>query len=469
MSKYTVLPFNFRYIESLDKVLLTTLTGSFTFIDNSSVLHSIIRNDIDTIEIPIVDDLLSNNILSETNELDSKINIMTSNYASTINSTIYDGPLLVLVVPTLRCDHDCGYCQVSRVSSEAIGYDYEVESITKTIQYLKKLKVSSIKIEFQGGEPLLNKDFIREFYDQAIHELGSKTSFVICSAFGPLDFDFIQWVKDKNITFSTSVDGAEDIHTSNRSSKYFNSYTQTEQGIRLIQSELGKDKVNALATVTKKSLVNPRSIIDTYIALGFDSIFLRPLSPLGFAYKNQGIEYTPEEYMSFYRESMEYIFSINKTKYFREETAVIYLQKMLFTTSSGYVDLQSPSAILLNSLVINYDGNIFGSDESRMLWEMTKNRELIFDNIHNTENKIISPIEINLLSDTFISSTPGCDECAYQPYCGADPLYHLATQGDHVGNKAISDYCKLQRYLFDYFFELLNDTSRKEILLKWLK
>ena len=99
----------------------------------------------------------------------------------------------------------------------------------------------------------------------------------------------------------------------------------------------------------------------------------------------------------------------------------------------------------------------------------TKNSELISDNVYNTHNKIISPIEINLLSDTFLSSTPGCDECAYQPYCGADPLYHLATQGDHVGNKAISDYCKLQRYLFDYFFELLNDTSRKEILLKWLK
>ena len=469
MSNYTVLPFNFRDLHNINKVLLTTLNGNYVFLNNKEALRSVILNDFNIMDEKTIDYLLVNNIIAENRELAAKINIITSNYASTINSTIYDGALLVLIIPTLRCDHDCGYCQVSRVSSESSGYDMHAEDINKTIQYLKNINVASLKIEFQGGEPLLNKEYIKEFYLQAIKELSSKISFVICSAFGPLDLEFVQWTKNKNISFSTSLDGTEEVHTSNRTSKHFNSYRQTLEGIKLIQTELGCDKVNALATVTKKSLEDPIGLIDIYLTSGFDSIFLRPLSPLGFAYKNQGIEYTPESYMEFYKKCMDYIFAVNETTIFREETAVIYLKKILFPSTSGYVDLQSPSGLLLNALVINYDGNIFGSDETRMLWEMTGNNELVSGNIKSTSINPVNEIGINLLSDTFLASSPGCDECAYQPYCGADPLYHLATQGDHVGNKAISDYCKLQKYLFDYLFELLNDNIKKEILLKWLK
>jgi len=468
MISYENLPFNFRYIESLGMPLLTNMNGNFCFLDNMHQLESLSLGNIESLNISTINKLLTNNIIAERDELDSKINIMTSNYASSINSTLY-GPLLVLIIPTLRCDHDCGYCQVSRVSSDALGYDAQSNDIDSILRHLKRINVPSLKIEFQGGEPLLNKEYIKEFYYRAIEELGSETCFVICSALGPLDSDFLEWSKNKNISYSTSLDGGEDVHQANRASKSFNSYKNTVEGIKSIQKELGHDKVNALATVSSKALKEPHELIDEYIQIGFESIFLRPLSPLGFAYKNKGIKYTPEMYIDFYKQCMEYIFAINKTTSFREETAVIYCKKILFPSSSGYVDLQSPSGLLLNALVINYDGNIFGSDEARMLWEMTKNNELISGNVNSAFLNPVNDTNVNLLSDTFLACTPGCDDCAYQPYCGADPLYHLVTQGDHIGNKAISDYCKLQRYLFDYFFELLNNQERKKVILEWLR
>lgn len=74
-----------------------------------------------------------------------------------------------------------------------------------------------------------------------------------------------------------------------------------------------------------------------------------------------------------------------------------------------------------------------------------------------------------LLEDTFTCVMPGCDECVYQPFCGADPLYHLSTQGDHVGNKALSNFCKLQRALFDQLFELIDRADARRVFETWLR
>jgi hypothetical protein len=41
--------------------------------------------------------------------------------------------------------------------------------------------------------------------------------------------------------------------------------------------------VSALLTVTKKTLPKYKEVIDTYVEMGLDSIFLRPINPYGFA------------------------------------------------------------------------------------------------------------------------------------------------------------------------------------------
>jgi uncharacterized protein len=50
---------------------------------------------------------------------------------------------------------------------------------------------------------------------------------------------------------------------------------------------LGKDRVGALMTTTEGSLDRVEEIVDTYLELGLDGIFLRPLSPFGFAVKTK--------------------------------------------------------------------------------------------------------------------------------------------------------------------------------------
>src|SRR6266540_3770888 len=73
----------------------------------------------------------------------------------------YLTPLHIFVV-TLRCEHSCPYCQVSRQSVDRSRFDMSEETATKALTFALSTPSSKIKIEFQGGEPLLNFELIEK-------------------------------------------------------------------------------------------------------------------------------------------------------------------------------------------------------------------------------------------------------------------------------------------------------------------
>src|SRR5690606_28770199 len=109
-----------------------------------------------------------------------------------------------------------------------------------------------------------------------------------------------------------------------------------------------------------------------YLKLGFDGIFLRHLSPYGFAIKTKSYgAYNVERWLKFYEEGLDYIIEINKQGVrFTEHVAALMLTKMLTSNDPGFVDLMNPSGAGIGAVVFNYDGDIYASDESRMLREM---------------------------------------------------------------------------------------------------
>ena len=135
---------------------------------------------------------------------------------------------------------------------------------------------------------------------------------------------------------------------------------------------LGRDRVSALMTTTKLSLGRVRDIVDEYLAQGFRGIFLRPMSPYGFAVKTKWFKaYDADEWLAFYFAGLEYILALNRSGYaFTEFYAATILAKMLTPFEPGFVDLRSPAGIGIAAIVYNYDGEVYASDESRMLAEM---------------------------------------------------------------------------------------------------
>ena len=74
---------------------------------------------------------------------------------------------LHIFVVSLRCEHSCPYCQVSRQSDDRLAFDMSVETAERALALVFRSPSRAIKIEFQGGEPLLNFSLIRFVVERA--------------------------------------------------------------------------------------------------------------------------------------------------------------------------------------------------------------------------------------------------------------------------------------------------------------
>ena len=135
--------------------------------------------------------------------------------------------------------------------------------------------------------------------------------------------------------------------------------------------------------------------------------------------------YEIDRFLAFYKRGLDYILSLNKQGVDLQEVyAKIILTKILTPYSTRYVDLQSPAGAGVSVLVYNYDGDVYASDEARMLAEM-HDTTFRLGNVHTDSHRSI------FTGDPFrdlVAASCNETECAFQPYCGADPVFHHATQ-----------------------------------------
>ncbi len=142
-------------------------------------------------------------------------------------------PLHMFVV-TLRCEHSCPYCQVSRQSTDRSRFDMSEATARGGLDIAFQSKSSRIKIEFQGGEPLLNFGLIKMIVSAAQARssvLGKKVDFVIATNLALLDDTILAFCKANEILLSTSLDGPADLHNKNRPRPGGNSYELAVSGI----------------------------------------------------------------------------------------------------------------------------------------------------------------------------------------------------------------------------------------------
>ncbi len=469
-SGYQLLPFNFTPLDKLDYVA-TNVAGEHVVLSRDKlealVQHRLPHDD------PLYNDLKSKHFLSDP---DSTVaNDLLALKVRTKLQFLQDFTSLHIVVVTLRCEHSCHYCQVSRQSEDRAAYDMPEATAILAVQTIFRSPSRHIKIEFQGGEPLLNFARIQQIVLLAEHINQTERrdlQFVIATNLALLTDEVLAFCKQHSILISTSLDGPEALHNKNRPRPGKNSYEKTLDGVRRTRAVLGHDRVSALMTTTRASLPVVREIIDEYVSNQFEGIFLRPLSPYGFAIKTKSFAaYDRDAWLKFYKDGLDHIIAINKAgTRFVEYYSAIILSKILTPFTPGYVDLVSPSGIGLGALVYNYDGDVYASDESRMLAEMG-DKTFRLGNLHadSYERIIYNDTLLEALEQSFAQSSPMCNECAFEPYCGADPVYHYATQRDFVGKKPLSDFCARHMAMCRHLISLMRDSpDTKEIFLRWV-
>lgn len=382
---------------------------------------------------------------------------------------------LHLFVVTLRCDHSCPYCQVSRVKEGGSRWDMSQETAERAIDLMFRSLSPALKVEIQGGEPLLRFDLIRFIVDRVLERNrveGRQIEFVIATNLAPLDDKMLAYLKERSILLSTSLDGPAPLHDANRPRPGRDSHALVEKNLARARTALGHDRVSALMTTTERSLAQPQEIVDEYVRLGFDSIFLRSISPYGFAVRTgAAARYQTCQFLDFYRVALDRIVDWNRRGTpIREVYAQILLTKMLTPFPTHYVDLQSPGGAGTGAVVYNYEGDVYASDEARMLAEMG-DFTFRLGNVHRNSYEEIFGGETlrSLVASSVLESLPGCNRCAFLPFCGGDPIFHHRTQGDPIGHRPTSAFCAKNMGILRHLFERLRSGDRFEIdlLTSW--
>lgn len=473
-SSYTILPFRFERL-SPNEYLLTNEVGEFVFL-SSKDFNSFVEGTLD-FEQDAFWELESKQILATTN-IDSVVSMLATKFR-TKKSILRDFTSLHMVVPTLRCNASCIYCQVARKDLNDRSADMTKETAKKVVKSIFESPSPCIKIEFQGGDPSTDFPMVKYIIEEAefVNLFKKKDlSFVICTNISLLDKSMIAYLKKHKCDISTSLDGPKDIHNRNRPlQNTSDTLSIFEEKLSLVREVWGNDSdsVSALMTTSKYSLNRFKDIVDEYIRLGFNSIFFRALNPYGFAKRfRDKVAYPVEEFIRNYKEGLDYILELNKQgTVFVEGYAALLLKRILTPFATGFVDLQSPAGVGISGVIYDYDGNVYVSDEGRMMARF-KNYYFCIGNVHkNTYQEIFNGEHLrNIIASSCTECLPACSECVFQPYCGADPVRNLSEQGDMVGFRPTNEMCLKTKAVFYYLFELIkqNDPEINRILWSWI-
>lgn len=385
-----------------------------------------------------------------------------------------EGPSLHIFVVTLRCDHSCQYCQVSRASIDASGFDMTLDDAAHAVRRVFESPSQNLTIEFQGGEPALRFDLVRFIVDEAEAlnlEAGRNLSFAMVSTLHHLSQADLEYCRDHEIKLSTSIDGPKALHDRQRPNPGRDAWQLTVDGLERARSVVGHENVSALPTISRAALNDPMALVDQYRDLGFATIFLRPISPYGFALKTRkAIGYDIDEFISFYEAALTYILELNAAGEPLEETyAAILLRHILTPFHSGYLDLRSPAGAGLGVLVYNYDGQVYPADEARMAAKTGDDR-FALGHVSDSFDTLMSSEAMKwLMTGSVAEALPGCSECAFVPFCGSDPVFHATVHGDPAADRRGSDFCRKHTAIFRILFNLIaeGDPETMRTFVSW--
>lgn len=390
-------------------------------------------------------------------------------------------PTLHIVVTTLRCNHKCQYCHAAVAPMTAKEMDMTKQTATKVVDTIFYTSSPNLTIEFQWWESLVNWDIVKyivEYAEEKAEYLKKNCTFALVSNLTLMDDEKLAYILEHNIQISTSLDGDEETHNFNRTFKDGNSFEKVSYWIKKINDEYEKrgidTKVWALLTVTKKSLPKYKEIIDTYIALWLDGIFLRPLNPYGFAAAElEVLWYESEEFIEFYTKSMDYILELNqKGIRFREHLSTMYLNKILTQGDPNYLDERSPCGACIGQVAYNYDGKVYSCDEWRMLGRMWDQNFLMADLWDSGEKNYTDMMNSQttkiMVAASTIDGLPWYNEAVYKPYIGVCPIHSYKTSGNIIPNFSKDHKKALDFAVLDYIFGKLRDEKTEKIFKTWI-
>ncbi|SOB80746.1 His-Xaa-Ser system radical SAM maturase HxsB [Sphingomonas guangdongensis] len=373
----------------------------------------------------------------------------------------------LILVPTLRCDLACSYCQVSRAAIGSVGYDWTPGTLDAVLRMLDGLESDSVKLEFQGGEPTLRPDLITAVMERA--RRFPRRQIVICTNLSRLDDETLAILDDPDVLVSTSLDGDPDTHRRNRTGSV-HADDVFRRNLDLLLARYGPDKVAALPTVDPLAPPDVDTLIEAYVGRGMNSIPLRPIVYHGFARKRHSASADPgEAWLAYHERFVRRIVERNwadRSRVIEESHLALCIRRIFRPGVDNHVDLRNPNPMGIDYLVVDHDGTLYPTDEARMLA-----RSGVIDlSIGHVSSGVDAARRDLLNAHSDNVHDPACSRCAFQPYCGRDMVDDIARYGRIDVARRDTDFCRRQTHAFDLAFDLIHDddSAVRHSVARWL-
>lgn len=468
--KYRLLPFRFSQLGE-GRYFLSTDYGEWTCVDENTLNTLIRREKIN--DTGLFFELKAKHfIANDTGE--EHVDLLASRYR-TKKAFLENFSQLHIFVLTIRCNNSCVYCQASRKScqSSPARFDMSPAVMGKSIDLFLSMPSDKLTLEFQGGESTLNMPLIRQAVALVeARNTNKEIQYVVCTNLCEIGDEDLDFLIEHQFSLSTSLDGPESLHDANRKFGSVGAWNALTKTLDRIRQRNAFDRVSALMTTTRQSLEMPHDIIDEYVRQGFRSIFIRELNPYGFAQKYfHKIGYSTAEFLEFYEKCLDYILDINRKGIpFRESYASLIMKKLMTPWATGFVDLQSPCGSGFGVTLYHYDGSIYPSDESRMMAE-TGDTHFRMGSVftHSRDELFFGPVMQELAAAGVNDCLPVCSDCAFAPYCGADPVRRYQVTGSVYGHPGKDEFCVKNRGIISMVIKKLTEGDRqtRQLLMQW--
>jgi len=280
----------------------------------------------------------------------------------------------------------------------------------------------------------------------------SASQFVVCSNLQRLGSREWGVFEEPDTYLSTSLDGDAATHTRQRTQSP--ALTREFLGnLRLAIDRLGPQRVSALPTIDVEHPPDLAALIDSYEELGLTSIYLRPVNYHGFARRKAPSAGDAQQWNVLHAAFIDLLVERNhrtgriiEEYYFSQS-----LKRVLRPGHDNHVDLRNPNLLGEDSVVIDYDGRLYPTDEARMLARIGRIDLSIGNAAHGIDYARVAHLNASALNNF----DPDCIHCPYQPFCGTDTIDDVSRYGRIDLPRFETWFCARQLAVFDKIFAML--------------